>query len=165
MSARPGRIRIGSLTYRLIADADAVRAESEANAGPSGAWTAFSNHDHLVIGVNPESAPGVQKVDVIHEVLHCCLRASGVWPDSYAAVVHRADGFNDGQSVEEVMVSAAAGPFLGVMRDNPDLIAWLLDEPHGIVRCTCGVSAPGTRPPFPVPAAHGETCPIRALAP
>lgn len=165
MIRRPDRIRIGAVTYRLLADRDAVAAVSDRNAHPGGYWAAFSDHNQLVIGVNPETAPDVNKVDVLHEVIHCCLRTSGVWPDSYAAVIQRADGFNDGQSVEEMMVSGTAAVLLAVMRDNPDLVAWLLDDvPVPRFICTCGAVRDGMPPPYPPPADHATTCAVHALA-
>lgn len=61
----------------------------------------------------------------MHELLHCCLRLGGVWPDQYADVVHEARGRDGGVSVEEFVIAGTAAPLLGILRDNPDLLKWL----------------------------------------
>jgi hypothetical protein len=124
----PARVRVGCLTYRVLTDVAAINAASEAADIADGAeWTAYSDHDHLIVGINPDNPTGVQRRDLLHEVIHCCLRLSGVEPNTYARIVARAKGRHGGYTVEEFAVAAATGPLLGVLRDNPDLTRWLLD--------------------------------------
>jgi hypothetical protein len=123
---RPTLVRVGPVTYRILTDPEAInRASASADIDPSSEWSAYSDHDALVIGINGSNPEGVQRRDVLHELLHCCLRLAGVEPNAYARVVHRAEGRHDGYTVEEFMVAAATGPLLGVLRDNPWLTAWL----------------------------------------
>lgn len=126
MSARPRKVRVGHLTYDVVVDVAAIRKASE-NAGLNDGdeWSAFSNHDKLIICINPTFPADTQRRDLLHEILHGCLRHSGVWPNSYAATVSKA-GEDDGYTVEEFMVAAASAPLVGVLRDNPSLVRWLI---------------------------------------
>lgn len=126
MTAIPASVRVGPLTYQVLTDTAAINAASEsADIAEGCEWTAYSDHDALVIGINPANPLAVQQRDLLHELLHCCLRLSGVEPNVYARVVARAKGKHDGYTVEEFTVAAIAGPLLGVLRDNADLTAWL----------------------------------------
>lgn len=123
----PSEIKVGCMTYRLLLDADEIKAMSDgADLSANAEWSAFSDHDRLVIGVNPNNPDAVQKRDTVHELLHCCLRLAGVEPNAYAYVVEKAKGKHGGYTVEEFSVAATSGPLLGVMRDNPALMDWLL---------------------------------------
>lgn len=125
MSARPRQIKVGAMTYRVLVDVKAIKAASaEANLDAGTEWSAFSDHDSLVIGINPNNPADTQRRDLLHEVIHCCLRLSGVWPNAYAETVSKA-GRDGGYTVEEFVVSAASAPMLGVLRDNPTLLRWL----------------------------------------
>src|SRR5690349_17373533 len=122
MSSLPQSVRVGAFTYSILTDADEVRRVSD-EADVDGEWAAFSDHDRLIIGINPAHAVGAQRRDVLHELLHCCLRVGGVWPDQHAEIVAEARGRHGGLSVEEVTVAGITGPLLGVLVDNPDLLA------------------------------------------
>ena len=122
----PAHVKIGPLVYSVLTDVDAIKAASESADIDEGAeWTAYSDHDALVIGINPSNPECVQQRDLLHEVIHCCLRFAGVEPNAFARIVARAKERHGGYTVEEFMVAAASGPLLGVLRDNPDLVAWL----------------------------------------
>lgn len=124
----PKAVKVGALTYSVLTDVDAIKAASAGADIEAGAeWTAYSDHDAAVIGINPSNPPCIQRRDLLHEVIHCCLRYSGVEPNAYAATVGRAKGKHGGYTVEEFMVAATAGPLLGVLQDNPNLTAWLVD--------------------------------------
>lgn len=123
----PSEVRVGCLTYRVLTDVAAInKASAEADIAAGAEWTAYSDHDALVIGINAGNPPDVQKRDLLHEIIHCCLRFAGVEPNAYATVVARAKGKHGGYTVEEFTVAAASGPLLGVLRDNPDLTKWLV---------------------------------------
>jgi hypothetical protein len=122
----PASIRVGSVTYRVIMDTAEVKAESDAaNARGDGEWLAFSDHDKLIIGLNPDRAPDANRVTLLHEILHCALRHSGAMPNTYADIVYEARDRVAGLTVEEFTVAAMAGPLLSVLLDNPDLVAYL----------------------------------------
>lgn len=100
-------------------------ASADADIAPDAEWTAYSDHDALIIGLNPNNPVDRQRHDLLHEVIHCCLRFAGVEPNAYAEIVAEARGKHGGYTVEEFVVAAASGPLLGVLVDNPDLLAWL----------------------------------------
>jgi hypothetical protein len=123
MSPRPETVKVGPLLYRVLWDADEIKRHSDARAEEGGEWAAFSNHEDLVIGINPAHHLHAQRHSLVHELLHCCLRLGGVWPDAYARLWTR--GKEYGPGVEEHTVSGMAGPLLGVLMDNPHVTEWL----------------------------------------
>jgi hypothetical protein len=126
----PASIRIGSVTYQVLHDAASVKAASdEANFGDKGEWIAFSDHEKLVIGINPNHATDANRYSLIHEILHCALRQSGAHPSVYADTVYEARDRVGGVTVEEFTVAAMTGPLLATLRDNPALIAYLTAHP------------------------------------
>lgn len=126
VTAIPKRIKIGSARYRVLMDAEEIkRVSDEADTGADGEWVAFSDHVKLIIALNPAHADDANRHSLVHEILHCCLRQSGAWPNSYARLVDEARGRDDGSPVEEFTVSAMSGPLLSVLRENPKLLAFL----------------------------------------
>lgn len=125
---RPKSVRVGCLTYEIITDPERVRevsGQQDIEAGSE--WAVFSDHDALVIGIRGDLPEFNQRRDVLHELLHCALRYAGVEPNQYARIVARAKHKHGGYSVEEFTVAAISGPLLSVLRDNPPLLAWLVE--------------------------------------
>lgn len=120
----PSQVKVGPVRYRIVGDSDEIAKESEKHA-KEGEWTAFSDHNLLLICINPNHPEDATKVTVLHEILHCCLMLSGIWLDQYAVVVGRAKGRHGGYGVEEAAVTGISACLLGVLRDNPELMAWL----------------------------------------
>jgi len=123
----PTSIRVGSVTYRIIMDPVVLKAASdEANFGDDkGEWIAFSDHNKLIIGINPEHATDANRFSLIHEILHCALRQSGAHPNVYADTVYEAHDRVAGVTVEEFTIAAMTGPLFTTLRDNPALVAYL----------------------------------------
>ncbi len=72
------------------------------------------DHAELRIVVNPHQAIGQIRDSILHEVLHACQCMAGMRRDNsydYEEHVHR-----------------ISPPLLGVLRDNPDLVTYLLAE-------------------------------------
>ena len=129
VAVMPASIRVGAVTYRIIMDTAEVKAASDsANSRGEGEWLAFSDHDKLIIGLNPDRADDANRVSLLHELLHCALRHSGACVNTYADVVYEARDRVGGLTVEEFAVAAMAGPMLSVLLDNPDLSAYLLSD-------------------------------------
>ena len=126
VAVMPASIRVGAVTYRIIMDTAEVKAASDAaNTRGEGEWLAFSDHDKLIIGLNPDRALDANRVSLVHEILHCALRHSGACVNTYADVVYEARDRVGGLTVEEFGVAAMAGPLLSALRDNPALVAYL----------------------------------------
>lgn len=122
----PGTVRIGAVTYTIVFDAAEIHAASaNTHGGQAGEWSAYSDHEKLIIGINPEHALDANRFSMIHEILHCALRSSGSHPGTYADVVYEAHDRVAGLTVEEFTVSAMTGPLLSALRDNPQLVAYL----------------------------------------
>lgn len=126
MSAQlPSTVRVGPWTYTVVTDAAEIAAASEGNVPESGTWGAFSDHERLIIGINSDNATDVLRVSVLHEIMHCCLRISGAWPTQYARLLAKARHEDYGVDIEEFVIAGTSAVLLGVLRDNPDLMAWL----------------------------------------
>lgn len=125
----PTSIKVGATIYRVITDAQEIKRVSDENTDDDNQWTAFSNHDHLIIGINPLNHDDVNRVTLLHEIMHCCLRVGGVWPDAYSRVVASACGQTHGVSVEEFTVTGMAHQLLVALQENPQLTAWLMERP------------------------------------
>lgn len=66
-----------------------------------------ANHRKLRITYDTAWAPCQQRDTVLHEVLHCCEAAAGI-------------------ELQEQEVASIATLLYGVMRDNPELVKWLM---------------------------------------
>jgi hypothetical protein len=116
-SPLPSVVRIGHLRYRVIRDNTVV---DEASVKAQVSYAGFSNSGDQRIAVRTDLGSDYEAETVLHEVLHQCLRVSAVDPDKDAKA-----GVAD---VEERAVAAIAGPLLAALRDNPDLVLYLLDD-------------------------------------
>jgi hypothetical protein len=124
VSGPPSRIRVGHLTYEVREDDAAVTEHGVRNRGEYAGWShtpsqqivlatkSFTEHLPLALDYRRET--------LLHEVLHCCLRAADCDPDRDAKA-----GVED---VEERAVAAMAGPLLAALQDNPTLLSWLTSE-------------------------------------
>lgn len=101
----PRRLRIGHLAYRVRVDRQRCEDE-ESEAVSSGNLAQI-----LVRGDRPHLC---EAESLLHEVLHQALFVAGV------------DNRDDARVEEERLVRAMTGPLLGALRDNPDLVAYLL---------------------------------------
>lgn len=110
----PKKLVIGHRTYDVVKDDSLVDGEQ-----PEGAdWQAFSDPKQQMIGLRSGSGPDDEADSVLHEVLHQCLRASGFAPGQIRPA--------RGVDLEEVMIGAMTGPLLRALRDNPDLVRYLV---------------------------------------
>jgi hypothetical protein len=102
MSRIPKVVRVGGVRYRVVVEEEMVSEEGVEILG---------QHDYgrlrlrLSLAADPEVRPFV----LFHEVLHACVAVSG--GDSHQ---------------EEALVSGLAHVLLQVLRENPDLVRYLL---------------------------------------
>lgn len=112
----PSTLRIGHLTYAVTRDDEHLDRESVTNRTPK--YAGLSNSAEQRITIRTALADDYEAETLLHEVLHSCLRVSGVDPDNDAAARL--------EDVEERAVAAIAGPLLATLRDNPELVDYLL---------------------------------------
>ena len=115
----PASIRVGSVVYTVTIDPDDwMRYEHKVQI--KGDYGHTQNLE-ATIYVNPEATPDVQRVTLWHEVMHAlCYTVMGA-PDWHHLGKEKSDR-------EEAVVAAFESPIVCVLRDNPDLIAYLLAD-------------------------------------
>lgn len=108
----PKVIHIGPMAYSVTVDAnDLLKATVEQRSSLFG----WSCERRQVIGVDPDQAPGSKRDTVLHEVLHQVLCVSGLASEW-------------GGDQEEQVVRRLTPWLVGVIRANPKLIEFLVDE-------------------------------------
>ena len=123
--ALPGQLRIGHLTYTLVQDDQLVAEHSVRECSDFAGWS-HAPTQTIALGTrsvrqgNQPLGDDYKRETVLHEIVHCCLRVTDCNPDRDAKA-----GVED---VEERAVAALTGPLLAVLRDHPELVAWLTAE-------------------------------------
>lgn len=109
MTDPPASVKVGPYVYSVGMDEAKIRQfEHERQAGFSG----HSDHGALEIHIDPHNAPAYQRETLWHEIKHCVLRLSGF----------------EGKASEEDIICRTSPMELAVLRDNPDLVRYLLDD-------------------------------------
>ena len=112
----PTVIRIGAVSYRVATDHDSwVRIE---HATQSKGFYGHAQHTDAVIYLNPDAAPDVTRLTLWHEILYCLGEVTMGSPDWRHLPEDKGDA-------EEAVVRRWEHPTLAVLRDNPDLVAYL----------------------------------------
>lgn len=114
----PARLRIGHLTFDVSVDQAYLDAKALQSGVSSLAGRSEWSNQRITLAGDMGTVYAADTL--LHEVLHQCLRAANVRPDEDAEA-----GLKD---VEERAVGAMAGVLVGVLRDNPELVAYLLAE-------------------------------------
>lgn len=107
----PGKVKVGHLTYAVEVSAKRC-SDADVMYGQSDMRTAE-------IILNPAQCDGQLRDTTLHEVLHALMDQMGVQKGGDKALLATTDD-------EERMVHALAPLLLGVLRDNPDLVAFLV---------------------------------------
>lgn len=113
----PTQIRIGHLRYTITVDDDLINAESVKDGVK---YAGLSQSSKQAIVLRKDNPPDYQAETLLHEIIHQCLRVTGVDPDE--------DAKANVVDVEERAVKAIAGPLLRVLRDHPELVAYLVND-------------------------------------
>jgi hypothetical protein len=112
----PASIRIGAVTYTITTDPDAwVRYEHE---NQKKGYYGHTRHIKATILISPDSTPDVARLTLWHEIQHALcetVMGSPNWLDLG----------QDKDDREETVIRAFESPTLLVLRDNPDLVAYL----------------------------------------
>ena len=113
----PKRLRIGPYLYRVVCGGERwekIRADQESKD----LYGIHLPHD-LVIGLDPTQDPGVLRTTLLHELLHACFNLSN---EPFRRVSLK------GMEMEEYIIGHLETTLLSVLRDNPDLVAFLVDS-------------------------------------
>lgn len=103
----PSVVRVGPLDYSVVDDAEShLGAEDEMGERLYG----MSDKSTQRIIIRPGMGHGFKRQIVLHELVHQLLDDSGI---------------EIGKDVEEQVCMSIQAPLLGVLIDNPDLVAWL----------------------------------------
>lgn len=98
----PGSVRIGGVRYRVVVEEELVSEEGVELLG---------QHDYgrLLLRLSLAADPELRPFVLLHEILHACVTVSG--GDSHQ---------------EEALVAGLSHVLLQVLRENPDLVRYLL---------------------------------------
>ena len=106
----PTSVIVGPYTYTVKVDAERIKVlEKESNTELYGITT----HGTLEIDLQPEVADLVLRETLLHEVLHAVLYTTGI-----------ADRLSDKN--EEHLVRALSPALFSLLRDNHDLVQYLI---------------------------------------
>jgi len=112
----PSIVHIGSVVYRVTIDPDEwVRFEHK---NQKTGFYGHTDHETATIYVSPETVPDVQRTTLWHEVIHALCETTMGSPDWHGLGKEKSDR-------EEAVVRAFESPTLLVLRDNPELVAYL----------------------------------------
>ena len=80
---------------------------------PNGDACGACDMQSMVIAVDPGKAEDYARATLLHEILHACIRSSDPTLDD---------------EHEETVVAAITGPLLSMLRDNPEVVDYLMDD-------------------------------------
>lgn len=115
----PTTIVVGTVPYTVTADADEwMRIEHSTRTN---GYYGHTQNREAVIFLNPNTSPEVQRLTLWHEVLHALSESVMGAPD-YRNLPGAPESKED---AEEATVRMWEHPTLAVLRDNPELVAYL----------------------------------------
>lgn len=80
---------------------------------PNGDACGACDMESMSIAVDPGKHEDYARATLLHEILHACIRSSDPTLDD---------------EHEETVVAAMTGPLLSMLRDNPDIVEYLMDD-------------------------------------
>lgn len=106
----PDKVKVGPHVYRIVRDRAAI---DRAGQAMSATLLGHCDRQALEIAVAPDLAGTVTAETVVHELLHAITDLTGL-----------EDRLGD--ALEEEVVRALSPRLLELLRDNPDLVAYLV---------------------------------------
>lgn len=115
----PSEVRVGTVVYKVTADADDwMRIE---HSTKTSGYYGHTQNTEATIYLNAGATPDVQRLTLWHEVLHALAETVMGSPD-----FRNLPGAPDSKSdAEESVVRMFEHSTLAVLRDNPELVAYL----------------------------------------
>jgi hypothetical protein len=112
MSEMPKSVKVGPFVYSIGTDVSKIRGvEHEKQM----ACAAYTDRHMLEIHIDSSHALGAQRDSLWHEIKHCVC-----YVVNYS-----------GKLTEESMIETTTGMELAVLRDNPDVVAFLTSPDGG----------------------------------
>lgn len=108
MTTLPHHVRVGAHRYQVTTDS------AIGDRGANGE----TYRERCQVVMNPNLAPTMEREVLLHELLHAVWGAGAL-----VSIDHPAS------AVEEQVCHALAPPLLQLLRDNPELLAYLAGEP------------------------------------
>src|SRR3712207_3499875 len=108
----PSAIKVGPFRYRVLMDAQKLRASERKNGDAADSQMGHVRHADLEIVIDPTVAPDQKAETLWHEVKHAIANLSAA----------------DGKFDEEQWIGRMSPMELAVLRENPVLVAFLTAE-------------------------------------
>lgn len=116
MTTLPDTVKIGPFTYSIVVDQAAIdRCGQQSGANLDGNTDANTQ----TITVRPEMPPEREADTVVHELLHAAIEHAGL----------NCRGPLEDHGAEEQVVNTLSPWLLGALRDNPQLVDYLMAQP------------------------------------
>lgn len=110
MTGMPERIKVGPFVYTISQDVATLQAHEREKGG---GYAGYADHSRMLIVVDPTEAPCSQRETLWHEAKHA---------------VHHLYANSGDKADDETHIRKMAPMELAVLRDNPDLVAYLVAE-------------------------------------
>lgn len=109
MTELPKSIRVGPLTYTVEVMPKGLKG---------GEW-GMTHHTKLRIRLDGRHPQANLRATLLHEVLHAARYVTGAHLEEFAK------HYSKRYDLEERVITTLEHPLLGILRDNPDLVAFL----------------------------------------
>ena len=116
----PETVTIGTVTYRITQDPgewQTIEHQTQTKG-----YYGHTQHTEATIYLNPNAAPTVTRLTLWHEIFHCIDETALGDPDWRALNGNP----EDKAAAEETVIRMLEHPTLAVLRDNPDLVEYLV---------------------------------------
>lgn len=110
----PATVKIGSRTYDVVIDKNAINACAATGAAGFGQY-GECNHEQLVMTVDPEQADIMVRETVFHEILHACCNITGLSEEL-------------GEKTEESVVLRLSPVIIAFLLENPKMVSYILNK-------------------------------------
>lgn len=127
--AAPREVRIGPIVYKIYYDDGAEWTQAQLRAAKQDAGEGDPHHilygytmnSQQWISINPDLPEPQRRLTLTHELFHAMHTVIG---DPLDVMIDK----EEGADIEEYMAAVMAAPMLSMLRDNPELVAYLTGE-------------------------------------
>lgn len=109
----PRHVKVGPLKYRIVVDQNGIDI-AQARSGTADPIVGFCSSQSETIYLSPNQTPRTMRATLVHELFHALFYSSGMYQQ-----------FESRKVSEEDAIGGLDTGWLGVLRDNPKLVAYL----------------------------------------